>query len=925
MPTLKDPTMINNLSIYLPLPKEKKDDKLKREKRFKEDFTEIWNNLEDEREPSPFPPSSWEESLSSEHSKKNLTPLFNMIMILSPALSNQEDIIKLLNMTGNTFIATIASGHKNKALLIHSLEQVGTKLAAIQGLDNSAPVAEIEPARFLDMKFSTLPTSETIANLAAQERSTYKTNENKTTPISNAIFLPNEFTQHLTDYPGEILTENLLTHFLAWCTDEDEEMGIDSYIDSTTEIENEDEDEEDNENNLSQNNSNTRMKVNKDSYLNKFEHTIQTLFKWQTQTRSIKTCVSQSIDEALSIWKTTKLNSLATKPEATTFDPNAQNTIANSVSFDKEDTPTKRPLLESPTKKNPHINLTGRTSKSNEPHSLPKANLTTRFDENKDSTNNTKKCMTEITQHNVDNEFLTIGEAKIPLSDIMKCLEKTSRNPPSIANPFSNNTTTQPQQSHPNTTPAQNKQNQNPATNTNNNLRPQQSQPQTTPTQNPIQTPNNQTTQTQQNQTQPTSSQQQAQNNTATLQNQSSLLQQTLISLLNSNIKAEETQERLVNSHEAMVKLKEENKKNKISTPTANFIKNIFTEDGLTPQNEVPSGIKELMTSTADTTAANIDLILNKEKTPAKPTINFIKALQKGQYHYETGQPGNLSPMGIPNMLHGQNQENINIGQLLTAEANKDDLSPQEKKLLTATTIFPPRTINYAIKEVTAFTSVIKQGGDNTLIYHALAEFSEWMIENEQILSENTAAIDKHLPAKITYALGEAVNNFFKTGRYCVPSLTWLDFNDLKTKSLLNQLSIILPPSITKILEPKRKRDEPNSGGRGGGDTDDPDKRRRFQVEKHDNQPPQLKCSREMYKAVINKCLKADIKAPQNDGEDECLRWCFLGACTSTCKRQGNHKPVKTGTPRCNDLLNFRKKALKDYNETKSEDDQNFS
>ncbi len=122
-----------------------------------------------------------------------------------------------------------------------------------------------------------------------------------------------------------------------------------------------------------------------------------------------------------------------------------------------------------------------------------------------------------------------------------------------------------------------------------------------------------------------------------------------------------------------------------------------------------------------------------------------------------------------------------------------------------ATTIFSRRTINYAIKEMSAFTSVIKQGGDNTLIYHALAEFKEWLIKNGQILSKNTAAIDKHLPAKITYAVGDAVNNFFKTGRYCVLDQIWLNFSDLKMKSLSNQLSIILPPSITKILDPTRK------------------------------------------------------------------------------------------------------------------------
>ena len=84
MPSLKESTMIKNLNIYLPTPKEKKDDRLERKKHFIDNFTKIWNNLEEDQEPSP---SSWKESISADHSKKNLTPLFDMITILSPALS----------------------------------------------------------------------------------------------------------------------------------------------------------------------------------------------------------------------------------------------------------------------------------------------------------------------------------------------------------------------------------------------------------------------------------------------------------------------------------------------------------------------------------------------------------------------------------------------------------------------------------------------------------------------------------------------------------------------------------------------------------------------------------------------------------------------------------------------------------------------
>ena len=249
-------------------------------------------------------------------------------------------------------------------------------------------------------------------------------------------------------------------------------------------------------------------------------------------------------------------------------------------------------------------------------------------------------------------------------------------------------------------------------------------------------------------------------------------MHQALIQLVNATEKANETNERLADSHKAMVKMKEDSSKNKIPTPTADFLKNVFTKDGINPRSKIPTQIKEFMTTPADVTATNLDLILTKEKTPAKPLVSFIKALQKGTYHYETGQPGGLTPMAIPNTLAGSNQENTDIRQLLAAEANKEDISSQERKILNSNGISPPRTINYALKELKAYSSVIKQGGNDTIIFLVLEEFVSWIEENEQLLSENAATFDKHLPTKIVYTVGDTINSFFKCGRYRVPEQT---------------------------------------------------------------------------------------------------------------------------------------------------------
>ena len=92
--------------------------------------------------------------------------------------------------------------------------------------------------------------------------------------------------------------------------------------------------------------------------------------------------------------------------------------------------------------------------------------------------------------------------------------------------------------------------------------------------------------------------------------------------------------------------------------------------------------------------------------------MGFIKALNKGQYWHETGTPGGLTPFALPNTSLGQGQENIDIYQLLAAEANKDEVTAEEKKILNSTSLIPPRTLNYSLKMMKAFTTVLKLGGE---------------------------------------------------------------------------------------------------------------------------------------------------------------------------------------------------------------------
>ena len=86
------------------------------------------------------------------------------------------------------------------------------------------------------------------------------------------------------------------------------------------------------------------------------------------------------------------------------------------------------------------------------------------------------------------------------------------------------------------------------------------------------------------------------------------------------------------------------------------------------PLGEVPPLTKQMMTTEADTTSTNLDLLLNKNRTPAKLFPSFVKAINKSHYTHGTSTLGGLTPMVIPHTLYGMGQENIDLHQLLSAK-----------------------------------------------------------------------------------------------------------------------------------------------------------------------------------------------------------------------------------------------------------------
>ena len=776
----------------------------------------------------------------------------------------------------------------------HNIKSVGTKTLALDGWSNETTTLEIDTEKFLQTKNAKVPDMNQLAD-------TEKFPPNKKNPPTKhsfrcpiAIFLPPSLAEFVIEREENQDIQNLYRSTLRFYSTMDDQDGINTYVPVTKEIGEDDplensSDEEEEKSNEEVNNT----KINEASHLFKQQHLIRTLYKWALLDKSVPACYKKIEDEPTKKWADKQLETLAIK---------AKSDSSISWAKDKDDiseqSSKKKGRLGSPTKKHPQVQLTGHEMRKDPPEegflSQDKVNLLQDFN------------LTPKSEHQkFPFKQIKKPHGKDPFDQTQGKINQNKTNSPQTISPTTEDKTDE--KTEDDRVPVQNQNEFNKALLL--TVRALQAKIEDLSA---IPTSTNTTTST-----------------------DNDPLNQLMATLINQASNSAKTQERFVIAQESLVKMKEQSKKDKISTPVENFIKNVFTEDGSSQRKEIPPQIKEIMSQSQDTAALTLDLCLHKERTPAKPMVGFIKSLHKGHYSYDTGKPGGLNIMSIPHTLNGSGQENININQLLAAESNKDDLSSSEKKILNSLTISPPRTINYAIKMLAAYTSVLKLGGDNSLIFQTADDITNWAIENEQILSDNTTHFDKSLPTKMVYGIGDAFNSYYKMAKYTVPNQAWLNLEDFKMKLLTNQHSSPLPESIQNMTDNKRKREDKKGGGGGNnnnnnnsGNGDENPQKKKFNVVHHSDQPTQLKCSQEMHKKVINEIVynidNYDFSCPKHNGEEECLRYALIGVCNSKCKRHASHKPIPPNSSRFHNMLNFRSKALAEYNKNKKEGDQNF-
>lgn len=215
---------------------------------------------------------------------------------------------------------------------------------------------------------------------------------------------------------------------------------------------------------------------------------------------------------------------------------------------------------------------------------------------------------------------------------------------------------------------------------------------------------------------------------------------------------------------------------------------------------------------------------------------------------------------------------------------------------------------------VVAFTTALLQGGEDTIARAAVADFTDWLIKNEQILPNNTMNFNKDPPTKIIFSFGFSYNNYFQAAKHGIPKEYWLNFDYIKEKTLSNQFCVILPELLTESLNPKgqKERGKEKSNDKGN---------KKPNVIIHEGQSIQLKSLENFYNSVIKGFIRMDegnnVWPNFDDKTQECLKFMFRGACNANCPRKAAHKMVNTNNNRGKDLIKFRKEALDWYIQNK--------
>ena len=372
-----------------------------------------------------------------------------------------------------------------------------------------------------------------------------------------------------------------------------------------------------------------------------------------------------------------------------------------------------------------------------------------------------------------------------------------------------------------------------------------------------------------------------------------------------------------------------------IPTLTAQIMKNAATPDGENPANEITHTATSYMRAPSATAAKQqCENDLRTRGIAANFHMGFIKNVTTGKLSGSRSYVEGISMLLVSSSLANSNAEGIDLEQADRDYNNNRALDRRTISALTKAEILPSRTIHYLIETAKIYEGFLDLYlGAISIAARAMTVWVVWMDANRTHLIDMQHNGYKNLPIQLGWFIHTTFNNYFIAAQVGVPSPSILDCSRFMTDILNGNYTIILPPCLQKFTQPRqannnrnnRRSDNNNNNNRQIPSSSTANNSNNFSSQSSRNNaldsysvPQDLSVSSQTYAAAFGGGLHARaFTVPKNNGQGECLRYCFKGSCDKNCNRSTNHIPVAPGSNRHKSLLEFRNTVKDWYNKNK--------
>jgi hypothetical protein len=245
----------------------------------------------------------------------------------------------------------------------------------------------------------------------------------------------------------------------------------------------------------------------------------------------------------------------------------------------------------------------------------------------------------------------------------------------------------------------------------------------------------------------------------------------------------------------------------KISSNIRQMLLNLGTLDRKNPAPKLTDSLEDLMNLPSEDVPLSLDIMMNKEKAFASPTLKFLRGIHSGNWTFDTGFPDNCCIVNLPPTLAGTTLENIDMAQLLRREHDtRSALTEEEHHVLYSSITVPSRSFYFLLNKVKAWKSVTSDCfGPNSVIASEAKNWTDWLTDEMELLQQKAVTEDEDLPCRIECIISALNNQYARASIYGVPSDEIIKANHIRDGIIQGICTPTIPNSVTNILHPPQE------------------------------------------------------------------------------------------------------------------------